>query len=234
MGLSGIVGLGIGDFGLFAAYVTIGPRRTLLIQASSPIFASLGAYAVFGETISPLSTIGIAITLAGIAIVIFERRKTPEENLQARRRKTWGLLFGLVSAMGQGFGVVLSKIGMYEGVTTAMNPISAALIRMLFAGAFVWACILVAGKLPEAQKAVSNRDGMKYAAAGAVVGPFLGMTLSMVAIANAGAGVAQTLMSLSPVFVIPAIWIVYKERTSRRGIIGAIVAISGVAILFLA
>lgn len=234
MGLSGVVGLGIGDFGLFAAYVTIGPRRTLLLQATSPIFASLGAYALFGETISLLSTIGIAITLAGIAAVLLERGKTNEEKLQASDRKTWGLFFGLISAMGQGFGVVLSKIGMYDGVSTAMNPISAALIRMLLAGLFVWVCILIAGRIPEAQKAVRNRDGMKYAAAGAVVGPFLGMTLSMVAIANAEVGVAQTLMSLTPVFIIPAIWIIYKEKTSRRGILGAIVAVVGVAILFLA
>ena len=234
MGLSGVVGLGIGDFGLFAAYVTVGPRRTLLMQASSPIFACLGAYALFGETISLLSMIGIAVTLTGIAIVLLEREMLVEEKSDANRRKKWGLFFGLISAMGQGFGVVFSKVGMYAGVSTAMNPVSAALIRMLLAGLFVWTCVLFAGKLPEAQKAARNRDGIKYAAWGAVVGPFLGMTISMVAVANAEVGVAQTLMSLTPVFIIPAIWIIYREKTSWRGILGAMVAVVGVAILFLA
>jgi drug/metabolite transporter (DMT)-like permease len=60
------------------------------------------------------------------------------------------------------------------------------------------------------------------------------MTLSMVAIANAEAGVAQTLMSLMPVFIIPVTWIIYREKTSWRGILGAVVAVTGVAILFLA
>jgi drug/metabolite transporter (DMT)-like permease len=233
MGLSGVVGLGIGDFGLFAAYVTIGPRRSVLMQASSPIFACIGAYALFGETVSFLSMLGIAVTLTGIVVVLLERGVAFEEKLEANGRKRWGLFFGLISAMGQGFGLVLSKKGMYVGVSTAMNPVSAALIRMLFAGLFVWTCVIFAGKLPEAKKAARNREGIKYAATGAVIGPFLGMTLSMVAVANAQVGVAQTLMSLMPVFIIPAIWVIYRERTSWRSILGAVVAVVGVAILFL-
>ena len=237
MGLSGVVGLGIGDFGLFAAYVTIGPRRSVLLQASAPIFASLGAYFMLGETFSLVSMLGIAVTLSGIIVVLLEKEETleekSEEKLAAKKRKTWGVLFGLVSAMGQGFGVVLSKKGMYLDVSVAMNPVSAALIRMMLAGVFVWACAIFAGKLPELHRAVKDREGIKYTAAGAVVGPFLGVTLSMVAVAYTQAGIAQTLMSLMPVLIIPVIWIIYRERTSWRGILGAIVAIIGVAILFL-
>jgi len=234
MGLSGIVGLGIGDFGLFAAYVTIGPRRSVLVQASSPIFASVGAYLMFGDTLSVLSMLGIAVTLTGIVVVLLEREETSEEKHAAKKRKRWGLFFALVSAMGQGFGVVLSRKGMYVSANAAMNPVSAALVRMLLAGLFVWTCTVFAGKLPEVSRAVRNREGMKYTAAGAVVGPFLGMTLSMVAIANAQPGVAQTLMSLMPIFIIPVVWIIYREKTNWRGILGAVVAVVGVAILFLA
>ena len=235
MGLSGIVGLGIGDFGLFAAYVTIGPRRSLLIYASAPIFASLGAYFMLGEPLPALAALGIAVTLSGIVMVILEREETPEEKLEeklaANKRKTLGVLFGIVSALGQGFGLVLSKKGIYYNATVALNPVSAALIRMLFAGVFVWMCALPAGKLPTMRQAVRDKQGMKYTAAGALVGPFLGMTLSMVAVADTQPGIAQTLMSLMPIFIIPVIWIIYKERTSWRGILGAIIAIIGVAIL---
>ena len=232
LGLSGVVGLGIGDFGLFAAYVTIGPRRSVLLQASSPIFACIGAYVMLGQIISLLSMIGIAVTLIGIVVVLLERGIPREEKLVTKMRRRWGLLFGVISAMGQGFGLVLSRIGMYAGVTTAINPLSAALMRMLWAGPFVWICVILAGKLPDAKKAVGNRQGIQYTAAGAVVGPFLGMTLSMVAVANAQVGVAQTLMSLMPVFIIPVIWVIYREKTNVRGILGAIVAVVGVAILF--
>jgi drug/metabolite transporter (DMT)-like permease len=233
MGLSGVVGLGIGDFGLFAAYVMIGPRRSVLVQASAPIFASLGAYLMLGETFSPLSILGIAVTLIGIIVVLLEREQKSENMLAANKRRTWGMFFALVSAMGQGFGVVLSKKGMYVGVSVAMNPLSAALIRLLLAGLFVWACAFFTRKLPELHKAVKDREGIKYTAAGALIGPFAGMTLSMVAVANAQSGIAQTLMSLMPVMIIPTTWIISRERTNWRGILGAIVAVIGVAILFL-
>jgi drug/metabolite transporter (DMT)-like permease len=237
LGLSGIVGLGIGDFGLFAAYVTIGPRRSVLIQASSPIFASVGAYFMLGEPLSQMAILGIAVTLSGIIVVILEREETSEEKLEeqfaATKRKTIGVLFGLISAMGQGFGLVLSRKGMYLDTSVAMNPVSVALIRMMLAVVFVWICALFAGKLPTLRQAVKDKQGMKYTAAGAVVGPFLGMTLSMVAVADTQPGIAQTLMSLMPIFIIPVIWIIYRERTSWRGILGAVVAVIGVAILFL-
>ena len=237
MGLSGVVGLGIGDFGLFAAYVTIGPRRSVLIQASAPIFASLGAYFMLGDQLSRLAILGITVTLSGIIVVVLEREETSEEKLEeqlaAKNRKTMGVFFGLISAMGQGFGLVLSKKGMYLDVSVAMNPVSAALIRMMLAGVFVWACAVFAGKLPTLHQAVKDKQGMKYTAAGALVGPFIGMTLSMVAVADTQPGIAQTLMSLMPIFIIPVIWIIYREKTSWRGIAGALVAIVGVAILFL-
>jgi drug/metabolite transporter (DMT)-like permease len=233
MALSGVVGLGVGDFGLFAAYVLIGPRRSVLVMASSPIFASVGAYFMLSETFSSLSIFGIAITLAGIVVVLLEKEEKPELKIDLGRRKTWGVFSALIAAMGQGFGVVLSKKGMYLGVSVAMNPLSAALIRMALATLFVWACAPFLGKLPELYKAVKDGEGMKLAAGGALIGPFAGMTLSMVAVAYALAGVAQTLMSLAPVIIIPVVWVIYRERTNWRGIFGAVVAVVGVAILFL-
>ena len=233
MGMSGIVGLGIGDFGLFAAYVTIGPRRSVLVIASSPIFASIGAYLMLGETFSPLSALGIAVTLSGIVVVLLEREKKPKQVPATMKRKAWGVFFALIAAIGQGFGVVLSNKGMYLDASVAMNPVSAALIRMLLAGLFVWTCALFARKIPELHEAVKDREGIKYTAAGALIGPFIGMALSMVAVANAQAGVAQTLMSLMPIIIIPVIWILYKEKTNWRGILGAVVAVIGVAMLLL-
>lgn len=234
MGLSGVVGLGVGDFGLFAAYVTIGPRRSVLLQASAPIFALVGAYFIMGETISEVALLGIAITLLGIIVVILEEEEKFEEKKSAAKpQKALGVMFGVISAMGQGFGAALSKKGMYFDVSVAMNPASAALIRMMLAGVFVWICAVFARKLPTLQRAVNDREGMKYTAAGAVVGPFLGMTLSMVALADTQTAIAQTLMSLMPVLIIPVVWIIYRERTSWRGILGALVAVVGVAILFI-
>jgi len=233
MGLSGIIGLGIGDCGLFAAYVTLGPKHTTLIMALSPVFASIGAYAMLGEILPPLSIVGMAITLAGITTALMGRKGTSENGLATRRQTLWGLFFALVGATGQGVGIVLSKKGMYLNASVLMNPVSAALIRVIFGTLFLWTLAAFSGKLPNLQKAAKDRQGMKFAAAGAVVGPFAGMTLSMVAVAYTETGIAQTLMSLMPVIIIPLVWIFYREKTSIRGLIGAAMAVIGVAILFL-
>lgn len=234
MGLSGVIGLGIGDFGLFAAYVLIGPRRSTLIMASSPIFASIGAYLMLGETFSYLASLGIAVTIAGIIVVLFERENERTEIVDGGKRKTWGIIAAFVAALGQGVGLVFSKKGMYLGENLAMNPVSAAMIRMTIATLFVWTCVFFLRKLPELQKTTRDKKGLKYLAAGAIIGPFLGMTLSMFAVAYTETGIAQTLMSLMPLFIIPLLWVFYKEKTNPRGILGAVFAVVGVAILFLA
>lgn len=232
MGISGIIGLGIGDCGLFAAFVTIGPKHSTLIMALSPVFASVGAYMMLGETLSPLSAIGMAITLTGIVTALLGRKGTSENSLTTRRQTIWGLFFALVGATGQGIGIAFSKKGMYVNTNVPMNPLSAALIRVMFGTLFIWILALISRKLPDLEKAAKDKQGIKYAAAGAIVGPFAGMTLSMVAVAYTEAGIAQTLMSLMPVIIIPLVWIIYREKTSIRGILGAIMAVTGVAILF--
>ena len=233
MGLSGIVGLGIGDSGLFAAYVLMGPRRTLLLQALSPIFATVCAYLMLGEIPRSLAMIGIAITLGGVMLVILEGEKHSGELPLSRKLKTYGVLFGLISAIGQGVGLVLAKVGIYSNPAMALNPLSATLMRMILGAFSVWIVMLLGGRLVELRKAVSNRKAMGLTVVAAIAGPFLGVTFSMVAVTHAQAGVAQTLMSLSPVIIIPVVWVLYRQRTSWQGIIGALIAVIGVSILFL-
>lgn len=229
--LSGIVGLGIGDFGLFAAFVLIGPRRSVLVMALSPIFASLSAIPLLGEVISPIATVGVAVTILGVTIVILE--KNPEEKDVAEQNKMRGSLLALVGAVCQGLGLVLAKKGIHLHAYSTVNPLSATLIRMMTGAAFVWMCALLWRKTLELRRALGNKKEIEYTAAGAFVGPFLGVTLSMVAVTYTEAGIAQTLMSLMPVFIIPVMWTLYRQKTSWRGIVGAVIAVFGVATLFL-
>jgi len=233
MGLSGIVGLSIGDSGLFAAYITIGPRRSLLLMALSPIFAAIGAYLMLGETIPVLDIIGMAITLAGVAAVILEGEEQSGELPVSKRTKGYGVLFGLVAAAGQGSGLVFAKKGISLYPEMTLNPLSATLMRMVSAAMVLWIVLLIAGKWPELRAASKNREGIRDTATAAVLGPFLGVTLSMVAVTYTQTGVAQTLLSLMPVMIIPVVWVLYGQRTSWRGILGALIAVVGVGILFL-
>ena len=233
LGASGIVGLGIGDSGLFAAYVILGPRRSLLLMALAPIFASLGGYVVLGETIPIVAAVGIALTLGGVVLVILEREEHSGEAPVSKKLKSYGVFFGLIAAIGQGVGLVLAKKGIELNPAATLNPVSATLMRMTLGACSIWLVLIVAGRLSELRSAFKSREGMRQTLAAAVVGPFLGVTLSMVAATYAEVGIAQTLLSLMPVMIIPVVWILYRQRTSWRGILGAIIAVIGVAVLFL-
>jgi drug/metabolite transporter (DMT)-like permease len=233
MGISGIVGLGIGDLAYFGALVTIGPRRSLLLMALSPIFASMGAYLMLREIIPALGIVGIAITLGGVVVVIMEEEERSGDEPVSKKLRGYGVFLGLIGAIGQGVGLVLSKKGIYLDPEMTLNPLSATLMRMVLGALFVWAVAAVAKKLPELRKAIRSKEGISNTAAGAFIGPFIGVTLSMVAVTYTNAGIAQTLMSLMPVLIIPVVWIRYKQRTSLRGILGAAIAVIGVSILFL-
>lgn len=230
IGLSGIIGLGIGDFGLFSAFVLIGPRLSVLVMALSPIFASIGAYIILGELLSVHVILGITITLAGVILAVLE--KESEVTWISKRSKGLGLLLALIGAGGQGIGVVLAKKGMFFTTKTILNPLTVTLMRVIIGAIFIWSVLVVIGKLPELKRNIRNKTGLKYTTAGAFVGPFIGVTLSMVAIAYTQTGIAQTLMSLMPVMIIPLTKIAYNEKTKRKGILGAIMAVIGVAILF--
>lgn len=233
MGVSGVVGLGIGDLAYFGALVAIGPRRSVLLMALSPIFASIAAYLILGEILPTLAAVGIAITLGGVVVVILEEEERSGEEPVSTKLRSYGAFLGLIGAVGQGVGLVFAKKGIYLNPEMTLDPLSATLMRMILGALFVWTAALVAGRLRELRKAMKSREGISYTAAGAFIGPFLGVTLSMVAVTYTDAGVAQTLMSLMPVLIIPVMWIQYRQRTSLRGMLGAAVAVIGVSILFL-
>jgi drug/metabolite transporter (DMT)-like permease len=237
LGLSGVMGLALGDFGYFGMLALIGPRRGLIMTALVPIFSSVTAYHLLGETLGVYDTIGIGVTLWGVSLVILEREDHGSEFYVPRKQKVYGYLCGFGGALGQGVGLVVSKYGMLvaggEGAQP-LNPLSTTLLRMIVAAVFVWVAVAVFGKLPGVMASRKDGGAIKRTFAGAVTGPFVGVWLSMVAVTYAVAGVASTLMSLMPVMVIPLVWILYRERTGWRGILGAAIAVAGVAILFLA
>jgi drug/metabolite transporter (DMT)-like permease len=235
MALSGVIGLALGDFGYFSSLVLIGPRRAVLLMALAPIFSAISAYLILGEILGVRAIIGVVTTILGVCIVILESEEASGEMSISKRQKTFGVLLGLGGSLGQGLGLVVSKYGitfMADNPSAPLNALSATLIRMITATVFIWIFVLITGKLPGLVDALKDKKGVKAAMGGAVVGPFLGVTLSMVAVTYTLAGIAATLMSLMPVMVIPVLWFLHRQRTSWRGVTGATMVVIGVAILF--
>lgn len=241
LALSGIVGLSIGDQALFTAFVYIGPRVAMLVMTTSPLIAALFGWVALGESLHGWAWAGVMLTIGGVGWVVMER---PSERL-AKRSRYWGrgLLLAFVGAACQAGGLWLSKEGMGHGwlpEDRRLTPQAATFARMTFA-ALGMVPIVALHYRREAKRRASGlaappagqwRAGLLFSTGGAVVGPFLGVWMSLVACDRAPLGIAQTLCSLSPIFLLPFAAAIHKERISYRAVFGAALAVAGSALLF--
>ena len=227
LGLSGIIGLSLGDAVLFQSFVSVGPRLGTLLLSLAPIFGSIIAWVFFREILSSLQITGIVLALAGIAWVVLSHEEPPDTPHGQTRR---GVLFGVLAGLGQAIGLVLSKQGMFGD----FSPFQANAIRMLVAVIFVWGWTAFDGKVGATFAALRGKPNvLRLLAIGAVVGPLLGVSASLLAVQHAEVGVASTLMALPPVLILPISYFVFKEKIGWQAIFGTILAIAGVAVLFL-
>ena len=228
LGISGIVGLSLGDAFLFQAYREIGPRLGLLLLSLAPIFGAGIAWVFFGQSLSLLQITGILVTLGGIFWVVLVR---PEEgNEQAHKVTGRGVLFGILAALGQATGLVLSQ----QGMTGNFPPFAGTLIRMIAAVATLWILAAFQRQVGVSVDSMRNHPGvLGWVAFGALLGPVIGVSSSLLAVQHAEIGVASTLMALPPVLMLPISYFVFKERFGWQAIAGTLVAVVGVALLFL-
>jgi drug/metabolite transporter (DMT)-like permease len=242
LAFSGVIGLAIGDQALFTAYVEIGPRRSMLIMTAAPLFAALFGWATLGETLQARAWLGIALVVGGIAWVISER---PRDTRHGRpQRVLRGVILASVAAACQAGGLLLSKQGMGHGwAATAqfIKPQTATLIRVFFAGIGVLPILGLHAYRHRTGALIGNpplgtgsrRAGYAFAAVGAVVGPYLGVWMSLVACDRAPLGIAQTLCSLPPLLLLPFAAFMHKEAITLRAVLGAFMAVGGTALLFI-
>ena len=228
LSISGIIGLSLGDAFLFQSFVSVGPRLGSLLLSLAPIFGSIFAWIFFGEILTILQITGIVLALAGIGWVVVSHEE-PANTPHGHTRR--GVVFGVLAGLGQAVGLVLSK----QGMLGDFSPFRANVIRMLAAVIFAWTWTAFEGKTRNTFQALRENPGaIRLLALGALIGPVLGVSSSLLAIQHAEIGVASTLMALPPVIVLPISYFAFKEKIGWQAIAGTALAIAGVAILFLA
>lgn len=227
--LSGVIGLVLGDAFLFQAFVWIGPRLSMLLMSLAPVISVIFSWIFLAERLTLLQVLGIGITVLGVSTVILDRGRLNQANGQ-NRNYLKGLLFGLGGAVGQALGLITSKVGLNAGV----SPLSGNLIRIFSAAVIMWVIALLMNQAKVTIDSVwQSGRARSFLLMGTLAGPFLGVWLSLVAIQHTPVAVATTLMSLAPIILLPVGKIVFKESIGWRAIVGTVVAVSGVAMLFL-
>ena len=229
LGMSAICGLVFGDSCLFKAFQKVGPRIGMLMMSLAPAIAAILAYTFLDETLSPWGILGILVTLFGISLVVFERTAPIPSQYHISKA---GLLLAFFGAFGQGSGLTFAKLAFAEG---EIHGIVASCIRIGVALMILLPIGVITGHYRKPVKMVlQDKKILGYLLIISVFGVYLGITLSLVAVAYAKVGIASTLISTSPVIMLPLVRVFHKEELSWKAIIGALIAVGGVAILFLA
>ncbi len=232
LSLSGIIGFFLGDIFLFKALVEIGARVTMLIfSLSAPTTAIIG-WLFLDETYTLLQWSGMIVTLSGVGLVILQKNAKPSKpsSLIIRNISFKGIMFSIGGMLGQALGYVLSKTGMKEGAGY-LDAFSATQIRVIAAFICFLIFFSVTGRWKNVRSAFKDKKAIAMTATGAVIGPFLGVSLSLLTLQYLSTGVASTFLSLVPVFIIPFSIFLHKEHVSIRAIAGAVIAVFGIYLL---
>ena len=233
--LSGLVGYVIGDFCLFQCYIIIGSRYGQLFMTLAPLAAALMAWITLGQQMKAISIVAMLVTLAGISISVLGRGEHHKVSL---RLPLNGVLFAMGAAICQGVGLVLSKIGMnhfeaVEGVPEWLVPFSANFYRCI-AGLVGFSLLhYFRDGIRPLRDALHDRKGLSAATATTIFGPFMGVGFSLMAVQYTAAGIASTLMALTPIIIIlPSRWF-FHQKITWRAVVGAVISVLGVSLFFL-
>jgi len=230
--LSGLIGFVIGDLCLFQAFVLIGARISMLIMALAPPITALMSWIFLGEILTFQNWVGMTITMTGIALVVLKRSERSSQkgkfDLVRLSYPIVGIALALGGAVGQSAGLVLSKLGVKQ-----YDAFAASQIRIL-AGIFGFALLFtILRRWRDIFIGLTFRKPILQLTLGAFFGPFLGVSFSLVAIKYTHTGIAATLMSVVPVLIIVPSVLFFKEKVTFKEVIGAILAVGGVALFFL-
>lgn len=230
LAISGFIGLTVGDTAYFYALVRLGPRRALLFTSLVPPTTALLAIPTLGEPFTLAMILGMGLTMGGVVWVILERTDEAEGEGDGKldKKELAGIAFALVAVACQAGGNVLTKLG---GESTSALEIS---IVRLAAGVLGLALVLlVTRNLKDLVKPFETRASTVKIVVATLAGTYLGIWLLNAGLKYTYVGIASTLSSTSPIWILPLAYFVLGEKLSMRAILGACIAVAGVAILFL-
>lgn len=236
---SGFMGFVFGDYCLFNAYIVMGSRFGQLFMTLASPFAAIAAWLMMGETMGMLALLGMIVTLSGIGISIMGKDDDGTRHLKLPRK---GILLGIGAGMGQGIGLVLSKQGLMHYAANIPSEATDVAAMMPFAGTQMRAVMGLIGfgatliflkKWRNMLRFFTDLRGAAAAMGAILLGPFFGVSLSLMAVGMTNTGVAQTLMSLTPILILWPSRLMFGTKISMQEVVGAVIAVAGASLFFI-
>lgn len=248
--ISGIIGFGFGDIGVWFALPRIGSRLTLLmVHCIAAPLAGLVEWLWLGTTINTLQITSLVIILGGVSLALFPEH---EREHAAQRKYVSGILLGLLAAAGQGIGAVCSRKAFLVLDAENFQSLEAGVTDYIFLGsssgfARLVGGILIAGSFwlisrwhktwktpPEELREKDPMSGkVRNIILCAAAGPIFGVICFQWALATTPSMIVQVIISTSPLVILPMTYFLEHDRLSLRSIIGTLIAVAGVLLLAL-
>jgi len=230
LSLSGCIGIFLGDSFLFASMNIVGPRLSSLLFSTHAAITAMMAVIFLHETITPILILAFGLVTCGVmTATIFGRAKNNAHLWEKSSGALFlGIVFGLLAAICQAVGAVLVKPALARG----LDPIVASMFRIAAAAFFH---TIARFALPELTK---NRGRLTpkillQTGLGSVLAMGAGMSLLMFAFAHGDVAWSATLSSISPILILPLLWIHYKKSPAPGAWIGAAITFFGTALILL-
>lgn len=222
LAISGILGISLGDSFFFKSLQYIGAHLLIVLTLLGQVFTIFLAVIFLKESPSVNEWIGISLILFGVTITLYS--KPADNQLGSKLRK--GIFYGLLSVVCMSFGVIITKVGI---ATT--SAIQATTIRMFWGiiGLFIWG--LFTKQVGAMVSPLKNWAIIKKIFIAVCVATLGGFWLSHVAIKHIDVSIANTLNSMEPIFVMPLAFIFLKEKITRKGVLGTLIAFCGIILI---
>lgn len=228
LSVSGLIGFVLGDYFLFTSYSFQSAKVSMLIMSLAPPIATLFGALVLHESFTWLNLLGMILVLSGIAIVILKRKDPDDKTTHRLNYPVKGLLLALGGAAGQGIGAVFSKLGM-----GSYDPFASSQIRTITGIIGFILIISLSRNWRKVKTSILHQKALKPLLVGSFFGPFLGVSLSLLAFQNTKVGIASTLIATVPVFILIPSVLFMGEKLNWKEVIGAFLAVGGMFVFFI-
>ena len=227
LALSGLIGIFIGDTALFACMNRLGPRRSGVLFATHALFSAVFAWLFLGESLLGWALVGSGLLVAGVMLAILRGRREDESHAweQTRGRLVIGVALGLLAALCQSVATLMLKPLMAGGT----DAIAGSAMRMSTAFA-AHAVLVLFWRRARAAQPLRWREAAQVFGSAAIA-MALGMTLILQAMQHGQAGLVAILSSVTPIVVLPLLWLVYRRRPAWGAWAGAVLAVAGTALI---
>jgi drug/metabolite transporter (DMT)-like permease len=230
LGLSGFIGIFVGDTALFGAMNRLGPRRTSVLFATHAFFSALLGYLFLGEHMGVQAMLGGALVMGGVMTATLLGRHKGDVHAWETTRGHWGLgvALGLLAALCQALSSLIAKPVMVSGA----DPIAATAVRVTATCAAQFVLLWSGFAAARAQHKASARILLQVGWIG-FLGMGVGMTLILLALKHGDVGMVAILSSVSPVLVLPLLWLRLRRAPAPGAWLGAGMTVLGTALVLM-